>query len=602
MKVLASTEWLAVTPNELPSTVLTSFPGLFIHTIPPNRERARAQEKKEEKITITFACGLGGTEVFILGSEMRSHPDSNVYTYVIHVLLLLVACLYRTVIGHSDTMHHSLRARETTSLPLPLPVALCVQFNHPPTPFSLDLLERLLVPFAHPVVMLTSDLRPRPLASGPPSSEAGKSDRLHYTPCTDHNRGWLQQRCLLTCLQKHEELAQQSPLQQLQRPQRPHEKAVRGILYVGDDVWLNWTTIAHGHLDFDRPWMAPKSILVSLAQPSLLPRYDGTFVSVWNLMNSYTNLRQLYMNVWPPEYRSVLTELYGPAVVATEIQADVVYLPHRNGVAAKMREVLARSILPHLPVFCELLVPVCLDIAMGLAGVPANMPVWPSVDIARVVDFGTGHQPHHPLRFLPGIQTSVQQRDPSLLWTFWRQQRAEWEDMTDAAGLRRQHYDDEKEDRLALPIQASSRAQKCINTAPTFRQDRWNAGLPAGFSHCHRQPAGNSHNNSSTALGDGRGAGGGARMVKVSHAAGLEAMRQLRDSGTSPLPLRPDGFKWGRARNHFETFEWMMQQPDFVMLHPFKLSQPASPWVPLWKQAQLHMLDTLSNANSSALL
>ena len=400
---------------------------------------------------------------------------------------------------------------------------LCVMFNVAPPTSTLQTILHWLPMFATHIVLLSETK-----VSIPGSLDRRTVDRgtphVLFRSCPNHANGQLQHKCLLRCMEVYlNEIEVRGVSGAIASPGR----LIRNIVYMSDDVWVNFTTLAR--LDRDALWTLPKSTVVDLSSPGPTPRgYRGTLMDGWYGLGSYVNLKQLYYKRWPPRYREILTELYGPDKVATEIQVDFFSIPTRLDLPRHLADVLRGSIDEKLPIFAELLGPVCLDIAMRLAGLAVTTPLWPSMDVANILD-SHSRKRSQPLRFLPGVQVRHDQHDLAPFWNLM--------------ALATREYD-----RLTANI-----------------TDRWLAGTVCALADPQLVFRGDSS----------------TRMPAWDRPA------------VSPGVVRPDGFVWYGQRQFFAHYEWLTRQEDFLVLHPFKLSDPHSSLHTLYVDTHARMLETV---------
>ena len=207
-------------------------------------------------------------------------------------------------------------------------VQLCIMFNWGPTNHTIRKLLAYYMRFFSSIVLLFDEW-PGEAIKGIPSAV------IAIPVYTRH--GWYQQRALLKCLESG-------------------NSNVTSYLYIPDDMFINITMLST--LPTSKAWLIEPRVF----NFNDLAAFNGDYWYWWH--NSGTNFLERFVEIvndLPHEWKQMLSQNVGfPNRIHGNAVVDVLHIPH--AIVSNLSTVLV-YLMNRRELFCEILVPLALDIA-----------------------------------------------------------------------------------------------------------------------------------------------------------------------------------------------------------------------------------------------
>ena len=270
-----------------------------------------------------------------------------------------------------------LQSKTNPALPTVIPqrtIGLCINFNYDPD-VNANTLRSLLMYYTlmHQYVVI---LTPSPLTSLSKSNQAilqkynvvaltpmkpqmnrhvrlnvpqNINGTLFHLDCVGTDRGFYQHVCMSLCAQ----FFQQQP-----------NLALRGALYLPDDIFFNFTMILTNpaYYNLDEFWISPATALVDATNG----KSQASAWYWWHVNDNWNRFHDVFFV--KKAYSDILTILYGPKRLLVSALADIVYIPVADNQMELFVNVTDVLMTLYPNVFCEIIISILVDITSALCG------------------------------------------------------------------------------------------------------------------------------------------------------------------------------------------------------------------------------------------
>ena len=172
---------------------------------------------------------------------------------------------------------------------------------------------------------------------------------LFHVSCTGTNRGIYQQVCISLCAQFFDQ---------------QHIPSMQGILYIPDDIFLNFTMILMNsvYYNFNEFWISPATGLVD----ATLGKQQPSRWYWWHVNDNWNRLHQTFFV--EKLYSDFLSIIYGPNRLFVSALADILYIPVADNQLKTFINItdIMMTRFPHA--FCEIILPIIVDVASSISG------------------------------------------------------------------------------------------------------------------------------------------------------------------------------------------------------------------------------------------